>query len=887
MNIEPADHAWEDWQLTAYVLGELDQHLAEQIATAAEGDAELAAEIAAIGQTLQQVTQVLSHEPATAGLGDAGLNRILVQATASAANPPTAVSPDMRRANVIRHRRLWGLLATSAAVLLIAWLSLPTLQRWNLSLLPDDDGQPSKTYLPEEVQQWQLSSEPRGKLEGTAAGESAGQLAALREYVERSELEKAPTVSMDMREEVLAEKVASVPPVVYPTAEARSELSKRGANPMAANPTAASQDSPGGPASPTTASGVPSTSLATALPASTPQATGALPAQPATPYYDAGAGGYGGIAGGQAGGPGMGIRGLGEQPASQPPQEAYRGSQPGTALGGYGEPGPGDSAGMGMGGGGMGGMGGAGMGGETTLNYALDIRHLYGPAHPINRFGDEEASVLGRRRYQPPTSGDRFEAIHENEFERVAEAPLSTFSIDVDTASFAKTRQLLMEAASLPPPAAVRLEEFINYFDYQYEAPGEAEPFAAHLALAVCPWRPEHRLVRVALQAPKIEMAARPLANIVFLLDVSGSMNEPNKLPLVKESMRMLIEQLGENDQVAMVVYAGAAGCVLPSTRGDKQVEILAALDRLQAGGSTNGGDGIALAYNIARENFIPGGINRVILCTDGDFNVGVTDTEALVNLVAENARSKTFLTVLGYGMGNTNDAMMEQISNRGNGVYAFVDSWREAKRQMVQQLAGNLMTVAKDVKIQVEFNPHKIQSYRLLGYENRIMAAEDFNNDQKDAGEIGAGHRVTALYEVVPVGALSDADRPLVDDLRYQPKPTIQAESAPATEPDDELHSEWLAVKLRYKQPEGDVSQLRVFPLEQSPLLFAEADADFRWAASMAEFGMLLRGSRFRGNATWSGLIQQATQAASQSTDPQREECLQMIRRAAQLSGQ
>ena len=486
-------------------------------------------------------------------------------------------------------------------------------------------------------------------------------------------------------------------------------------------------------------------------------------------------------------------------------------------------------------------------------------------------------------------SFDRYGAIAENTFERVRDTPLSTFAIDVDTASYAKSRQLLMEAGLLPPADAVRIEEFINYFDYQYEGPNGEEPFAAHLTVAECPWRAEHRLVRVALQARQIAMQARPAANIVFLLDVSGSMNQPNKLPLVKESIRMLVEQLGENDRVAIVVYAGAAGCVLESTTGDQQEQILSAINRLSAGGSTNGGEGIQLAYQIARQHFVAAGINRVILCTDGDFNVGVTDTESLVGLVEENARDNVFLTVLGFGIDNTNDEMMEQVSNRGNGVYAFIDSWREAKRQMVQQLTGNLITVAKDVKAQVEFNPQRVRAYRLLGYENRILAAEDFNDDRKDAGEIGAGHRVTALYEIVPVGSESREGEPVVDTLRYQPAVTVsEGQSSQPTAKSSEsegLNQELLAVKLRYKEPDGDASKLLIFPLVDEPLSFADADADFRWAASIAEFGMLLRGSKFSGNATWSSLIQQAKSAAGPNPDPAREEAVQMMLRTSQLA--
>ncbi|MFO1062581.1 MAG: von Willebrand factor type A domain-containing protein [Pirellulales bacterium] len=474
--------------------------------------------------------------------------------------------------------------------------------------------------------------------------------------------------------------------------------------------------------------------------------------------------------------------------------------------------------------------------------------------------------------------GDRYAGVIENEFLQVSNEPLSTFSIDVDTASYSKARQFLMQYHTLPPASAVRVEEFVNYFDYEYDGPKDDAPFGAALAVTDCPWNNGHKLVRIALQATKIDMEKRPAANVVFLLDVSGSMDEPNKLPLVKEAMRMLTYQLKENDRVAMVVYAGAAGCVLESTRGDKQSEILAAIERLSAGGSTNGGQGIELAYRMARENFIPGGVNRVVLCTDGDFNVGVTGTDELVRMVEENAKSKVFLTVMGFGMGNTNDAMLEQISDRGNGVYKFIDTQREAQRQMVQQLAGNLVTVAKDVKIQVEFNPSKVKSYRLIGYENRKLAAEDFNNDKKDAGEIGAGHRVTALYEIATVGSSSGGDG-TVDPLRYQQP------RKPATETSNENSDELLAVKLRYKQPERDTSKLLTFPLKDASTKFEEADRDFRWATSVAAFAMTLRGSKHKGNLTWDRLQEMAKSAAGVGPDSFRAEMLDMIREARSLS--
>ena len=520
---------------------------------------------------------------------------------------------------------------------------------------------------------------------------------------------------------------------------------------------------------------------------------------------------------------------------------------------------------------------------QTAAPFASGARHENRDAKEFARSFDY------RHRINPEMpSGDRFSSYVDNEFMKVGEQPLSTFSIDVDTASYAKARQYLLEQRQLPPPSSVRIEEFINYFDYEYAGPKDDKPFAASLAVTDCPWEPQHQLVRIALQAKQVENAQRPKANLVFLLDVSGSMDQPNKLPLVKETMRLLTYQLTENDKVAMVVYAGAAGCVLESTYGHEQDKILPAIERLNAGGSTNGGQGIQLAYKLARENFIPGGINRVILCTDGDFNVGLTGTNELVDLVKEQAQSNVFLTVLGYGMGNTNDAMMEQIADRGNGLYGFVDSRREAQRQMVKQLAGNLMTVAKDVKIQVEFNPAKVRSYRLVGYENRTMAAEDFNNDKKDAGEIGAGHRVTALYELVPVNAKEGAV-PQVDNLRYQPAKPSEPEvvnKAPVPAENSGVSNELLAVKLRYKQPEGSESQLLTFPLADESQPYAEADKDFRWSAAMAEFGMLLRNSPHKGQATWSTLGQRARAAIGTPVDTSRAEALEMISAASSLLG-
>ncbi len=525
-----------------------------------------------------------------------------------------------------------------------------------------------------------------------------------------------------------------------------------------------------------------------------------------------------------------------EQPSQNPSNQHANSNQPPRGLGG----------GMGGMGGGMGGAPGIGGGGGNGIG---------------GYFGMAE------------TSGDRFARIEDNGFQNVEQKPLSTFSIDVDTASFSKIRQNLLEYKSLPPTDAVRIEEMVNYFEYDYQGPKNDDPFAASLAVANCPWEPDHQLVRVALQARKIDLKSRPDSNLVFLLDVSGSMAEENKLPLVQEAIGLLVEQLRENDRVAIVVYAGAAGLVLESTPGSEKQTIRNALSSLSAGGSTNGGEGIELAYRIARENFIDGGTNRIILCTDGDFNVGVTDTTSLVDMVAANAKDNIFLTVLGFGMGNTNDELMEKISNDGNGFYGFVDSDIEARRMMVEQLTGSLITVAKDVKIQVEFNPAKVAQYRLVGYENRLLSTADFKNDRKDAGDIGAGHSVTALYEIIrtDLDAKDEANEP----LRYS-KATYQ--------PNGQQPNELLTAKIRYKEPTGATSSLLEFPFVDEPLTIDECDQNFRWAAAMAQFGLLLRKSEHRGESSWAALQECATEAAGENPDKYRRQALEMISQAIQL---
>jgi Ca-activated chloride channel family protein len=438
-----------------------------------------------------------------------------------------------------------------------------------------------------------------------------------------------------------------------------------------------------------------------------------------------------------------------------------------------------------------------------------------------------------------------------------------------------------MEHRMLPPPDAVRIEELVNYFDYDYDGPADEHPFAAHIESAECPWNPEHRLVRIALKGREIE-EKRPTSNLVFLLDVSGSMDEPNKLPLVQKGMSMLVRQLGENDRVAIVVYAGAAGLVLPSTPGSDQPAILEAINRLHAGGSTNGGEGIRLAYQTALDHFIAGGVNRVILCTDGDFNVGVTSPGEITRLAEENAKAGVFLSVLGFGMGNHNDALLEEVSNKANGNYAFIDTDGEARKVLVEQMNGTLVTIAKDVKIQVEFNPAQVASYRLLGYENRMLAAEDFNDDKKDAGEIGAGHTVTALYEIVPVAdeksepasaeGADAATPPTVDDLKYQStrQLTKDAESG-----------ELLTLKLRYKNPDAETSTLMTMPLAKSDARFSAASRDFQFAASVAAFGMILRGSQFKGDATLEAVQEIAESARGADRNGYRAEFVELVKAA------
>jgi Ca-activated chloride channel family protein len=456
----------------------------------------------------------------------------------------------------------------------------------------------------------------------------------------------------------------------------------------------------------------------------------------------------------------------------------------------------------------------------------------------------------------------------------VAEEPLSTFSIDVDTASYANARRFLT-AGTLPAPDAVRTEEFLNYFDYGYAPPADREaPFAVHTELAPAPWNPARTLLRIGIKGYEVPHAKLPPANLVFLLDVSGSMDEPAKLPLLKNAMRMLSHQMRPEDRVSIVVYAGAAGLVLEPTPGDRQAEIDAAIERLSAGGSTNGGEGIRLAYDVARRAFRADGINRVILATDGDFNVGTTGLDDLKHLVEERRAAGISLTTLGFGRGNFNDALMNELAEIGDGNSAYIDTALEARKVLVDQLGGTLMTIAKDVKIQVEFSP-RVAEYRLIGYESRMLAREDFNNDAKDAGEIGAGHSVTALYELT----LAGSGAPAIDPPRYA-HPASDSSAGP-------VHADELAfVKLRYKRPDEARSRLltRVVRAADADASLSGSSEDFRFAAAVAAFGQRLARNPQLGNYGYADLIRLAEGARGRDAHGYREEFLRLARMAESL---
>ncbi|MCB1041931.1 MAG: von Willebrand factor type A domain-containing protein [Acidobacteria bacterium] len=506
---------------------------------------------------------------------------------------------------------------------------------------------------------------------------------------------------------------------------------------------------------------------------------------------------------------------------------------------------------------------------------------VYGAIGPENGYLLEGERITGSDELEPVVAvtveqeGDTETYAHReaSPFYETARNPLSTFSIDVDTASFSNVRRFL-DDDELPPEGAVRVEEMVNYFDYLYPLPARSETFGVSIDVTSVPWHPSHRLARIGLKGFELDPEQRPATNLVFLIDVSGSMYDEEKLPLVRYALRQLTQQLRPEDSVAVVVYAGSSGVVLQPTRGSAKTDILACLDRLQAGGSTNGGEGIEAAYALAQSAFIEGGINRVVLATDGDFNVGMTSESELLKLIEAKAKTGVFLTVLGFGMGDYNDETLEMLADKGNGFYAYIDSESEADRVLVHRLMSSLVTIAKDVKIQVEFNPKEVSAYRLIGYENRMLEDQDFNDDTKDAGEVGAGHCVTALYEIVPVGEVIPVAE--TDPLKYQ---TDQALSEAA------FNDELFTMKIRFKAPDSDSSQMREFVGKETHGLIEYADQETKFAVAVACFAMKLRGELDDRDMTWSLIAELAREGLGADRNGDRDQVLAMIKKAAALA--
>lgn len=466
-----------------------------------------------------------------------------------------------------------------------------------------------------------------------------------------------------------------------------------------------------------------------------------------------------------------------------------------------------------------------------------------------------------------------YDHINDNRFVKTTDNPLSTFSIDVDAASYSNIRRYISRG-ELPPAGAIRIEEMINYFKYDYPQPTGEHPFSFHTEMSDAPWNPNHKLVMIGMQGKKIATEKLPPSNLVFLIDVSGSMQGPLRLPLVKASLKMLTDQLRENDRVSIVVYAGAAGLVLPPTNGNDKLKIKNAIDELEAGGSTAGGAGIQLAYKTAREHFVKNGNNRVILCTDGDFNVGASSDDAMERLIEEERKSGVYLTVLGYGIGNYKDNKMQKLADKGNGNHAYIDGMDEARKVLVNEFGGTLFTIAKDVKLQVEFNPVHVQGYRLIGYENRMLNNEDFNNDKKDAGEMGSGHTVTALYEIIPTGIKSEWLNE-VDPLKYQQNAKIVKSAG----------NEVMTIKFRYKKPGEETSRLIVHAVKDNKITLNKTSDNFRFVAAVAEWGMMLRQSEFKSGSSYSQVIQLAKAAMGKDEEGYRKEFIKMVENAASFA--
>ncbi len=492
------------------------------------------------------------------------------------------------------------------------------------------------------------------------------------------------------------------------------------------------------------------------------------------------------------------------------------------------------------------------------------VNGIYSPSttRQYNLNGDEEFNT------------EEYDNIVENGFHKVSDDPLSTFSIDVDAASYSNVRRYLNNN-QLPPAGAVRTEEMINYFKYQYPQPTGKDPFSINTEISDCPWNNQNKIVLIGLQGKNIPVENLPASNLVFLIDVSGSMMDENKLPLVKTSMKMLAEQLREKDKISIVVYAGNAGLVLPATSGGDKIKIKTAIDALEAGGSTAGGAGIELAYKTAKQNFMEDGNNRIILCTDGDFNVGASSDDDMVRLIEKERNQGIYLTVLGYGMGNYKDTKMQQLADKGNGNHAYIDGINEAKKVLVNEFGGTLFTIAKDVKLQLEFNPEKVAGYRLIGYENRLLNKEDFNDDKKDAGELGSGHTVTALYEIIPAGVQSKFLKN-VDPLKYQKNKNKSITS---------FNDEILTVKFRYKTPANGNSELIVHPVIDNKIDIRNTSDNFRFATSVAGFAMLLRNSEYKGSDTYDKVLNMATASLGNDAEGYRKEFVSLVKKARMLN--
>ncbi len=496
-----------------------------------------------------------------------------------------------------------------------------------------------------------------------------------------------------------------------------------------------------------------------------------------------------------------------------------------------------------------------------TIDMMLYESESASPTMPKGRLAGLQGGVIRPNYYD--MDSEEYDFIEENGFQIVTSKPLSTFSVDVDAASYGNIRRFINQG-ELPPKDAVRIEELINYFDYDYPEPDGANPFSISIEAGKCPWNEHSRLVHIGLKGKDVKIENMPESNLVFLLDVSGSMSSPNKLPLVKKAFKLLVKQLRKNDRVAIVTYAGHSGVALESTPGDERIKIINSLEMLNSGGSTAGAEGIELAYRIAEQNFIKGGNNRVILATDGDFNVGPSSDEQLTRIIEEKRKKGIFLTVLGFGMGNLKDSKMEKLADKGNGNYAYIDNILEAKKVFVNEISGTLLTIAKDVKIQVEFNPANVYAYRLIGYENRLLNDEDFLNDKKDAGDIGAGHTVTALYEIIPAG--NEDKFPVIEPLKYQ-KTEI---------PKEAFNDELLTVKFRYKKPDEDTS-IPLAKILKKEDLDKNISGNFKFSAAVAEFGMLLRDSAWKGDANWKSVISLAREARGKDPFGYRAEFIKL----------